>query len=667
MGSRRRSHRRSGKPVENAPAAQTSGAGTKILLGVLVVVAVAGLVVAALWSRDAQPAPPVVDTTPLPPALPVASGAASGFNVLLITLDTLRADRVGCYGYVGAQTPVLDGLAADGVRFADAVTCVPITLPAHASILTGQDPPRHGVRDNGTFKLVDEHTTLTERLKEHGYATAAFLGAFVLDQRFGVGQGFDVYDDEISADYSLPGVEPLNPQRPGNVVTDAAILWLDEHVASAPTTPFFAWVHLFDPHTPYAPPEPYRSRFAGRPYDGEIAFTDAQVGRFIERMRAHNLMDNTLIVAIGDHGEGLGDHGESTHALLIYGSTMRVPLIMHCPSVLPAGAVVADRVVSVVDIVPTVLDLLGLPALAGDGMSQLVGDADPLRAVYQETLAPQIGHGWSPLHGLRRHHDKYILAPAQEYYDLVRDPGELNNLWDRGADAGFALADALDERMTAFAAVAPVGDAQVAPDDDAIRKLAALGYVSGGSTTPTAGADLPNPKDMVRIAGERMAQASLAVNSGRGAEVIPMLTELTQISPGDAAVWSLMSVAHMQAGNLDESIRTRVRSIELQPRDASSWVMLADLQHVKGDVRASIESLDRAQRLDPDFGGSYLSMALHAMYAERYQSALELCATARYRDPSRYTQRSWSLQARIYDKMGRPVEAAEARRLAGQE
>ncbi len=603
-------------------------------------------------------------TSTLQPAIEAQSGAAAGFNVVLFTLDTLRADRLHCYGYEKIATPALDALAAEGVRVDDAVSVVPMTLPAHASIMTGDYPPRHGVRDNGTYRLAAQQETLAEHLKSQGYSTAAFIAAFVLDRRYGLAQGFDVYDDAITPEQGAAGGEPLNPQRRGDVVVDSATRWLQAHEKAASGQPFFMWIHLFDPHTPYDAPEPFKRRYSRNPYDGEVAFLDMQVGRFVDRLRELGLLERTVIAVVGDHGEGLGDHGESTHSLLIYESTIRVPMIFHSPAIIREGQVVRGRVAATVDVVPTLLDLLGLDAGGHDGESLLKKPVDPDRAVYVETLAPKLNHGWSPLYALRRHHDKYIDAPTPEYYDLKSDSGELHNLWAGNQGETDALASRLAAQMESFATVEPIEGAEVELDSEAIEKLAALGYVRGRAIEE--GESLLDPKDMIVQWDSRMKRASSLVSARRPKEAIQLLNSLLQESPRDASLWSLLSSAQAQASQLDAAITSRMKAIELQPNDAGVWVALSNLQLVKGDLDGWNISLVEAERIEPELGAIFIARALRAMYAGSYEDALAYCLEARRRDPTRSTVPSRSLEEKIR-KMMRESGKAEAAANSAQE
>ena len=342
-------------------------------------------------------------------ALP-AGEKPSDLSVLLVTLDTTRADHMGAYGYQGIETPTFDRLAREGVLFEHAESAAPLTLPAHSSIFTGLFPPEHGVRDNGGFFLAPSQVTLAERLKAAGLETGGFVGAYVLDHRWGINQGFDTYFD----DFDLSKVKAMSLasiQRPANEVADHVIDWLN-HTGDHR---FFGWAHFYDAHTPYDPPEPFKSRYPGHPYVGEIAFVDSQVGRLIDWLEAHHRLDRTIVVVMGDHGESLGDHGEAAHGFFIYQSTIRVPFVIRAPFALTRGRRVAD-VVRSVDVMPTILDLLGLPLhgkVEGKSLVPLMTGATREMGLeaYSEAVYPRYHFGWSDLRALHVGRYKYIEAP----------------------------------------------------------------------------------------------------------------------------------------------------------------------------------------------------------------------------------------------------------------
>ena len=388
-------------------------------------------------------------------------------GVLLVTLDTARADRLSPYGFVGTRMPHLERLASQGVLFEQAFSVAPLTLPAHVSLFTGLLPPSHAVRDNADQPLSAAHSTLAERLQSRGFKTGAFVGSVVLQSDRGLAQGFDTYSDVPSR----PGAPPTR-QRPGNLVVDEAIEWL-EGTAGAP---FLLWAHLYDPHAPYDAPEPYR-RAHTDPYVAELLFADAQLGRLLDALDRLQLADRTVVVVAGDHGEGLGDHGEETHGLLVYDSVLRVPLIVRAPAIQPRR--IAD-VVRLVDVAPTVLDLLGVEAPPSDGTSlvrALNGGRLDVEA-YAESLYPA-RLGLAPVHALRDGRFKLIDGPEPELYDLERDPFEQHNV----IGARVRVADAMRVRLATI--VAPgAAEANAVLYKDVPRelreRLAALGYVVNG-------------------------------------------------------------------------------------------------------------------------------------------------------------------------------------------
>src|SRR5262245_18623510 len=377
-----------------------------------VVLALGAAALAAAWSVFVGPLAGVRRFRPARPR-----------NLLLVSLDTVRADRLGCYHYAAAQTPNIDALAAGGLRFEQATTVVPLTLPAHSSLMTGTFPGWHGVRDNGGFYLEDDQLTLAEILRERGFRTGGFVGAFVLDRRWGIAQGFDRYFDDFDLDRfpSAAGMDMI--QRPGSEVVDRALEWLQTDRQQ----PFFAWVHLYDAHTPYEAPEPFRSRFPPTrdgAYDAEIASADAQIGRLVDALRADGRLADTLVIVVADHGEMLGEHGELTHGFFIYEAATRIPLIVSGPGV-PAR-VVADQVL-IVDVMPTALALVGIKVpdqVQGTNLMPLARGEHLGLVAHSESWYPRYHYGWSELRSIQDERFKMIRAPRPELYDLATDPRE---------------------------------------------------------------------------------------------------------------------------------------------------------------------------------------------------------------------------------------------------
>ena len=348
------------------------------------------------------------------------------YNALVVTVDTIRADRVGAYGFQDVETPVMDSLADEGILFEAAYGPTPLTLPSHTSLMTGTYPVHHGVRDNGGFVVPEDLETLAELFQSNGYRTGGFVSAYVLDARWGLDQGFDAYYDEFDVTgqrvVAMGGV-----QRPADEVIDEAIAWLDDGEG-----PFFLWVHLYDPHAPYEPPEPYRSLYAGRPYLGEIAFTDSQIGRLLEHVEERGERDRTFVALAGDHGESLGEHGEVQHGLFVYEGAIRVPLIFWTPFDAYRGVRRAEPV-SLVDVAPTLLEMTGIPVPRRAHGASLVSRFDPRTEVeappvYSESWYGRLHYGWSDLRALIDGTTKLIESSEPELYDLQDDPGEERDL-----------------------------------------------------------------------------------------------------------------------------------------------------------------------------------------------------------------------------------------------
>jgi len=514
----------------------------------------------------------------------VDPGAASGFNVLLVTLDTVRADRFGCYGYAPAETHACDALASRGVRFDDAVTSVPLTLPAHATILTGLLPYNHGVRENGKHRLAEGHLSVAEVLSSLGYDTGAFVGCFVLDASFGLDQGFDVYDFDVDMEGYRPTMADYN-ERPASAVTDSAIGWLDRREAAGAASPFFMWVHYFDPHLPYKSPYQRLPRFALRPYDAEIAFADYHLGRLIQRLEQDGILNETLVVLVGDHGEALGEHGEPTHGMLLYDGTLRVPLIISCPTLFDGAYVVSDRIVGLVDLRATIEDLLGIASPhPGDGMSLLEPDFRPDRPIYIETESPRSYAGWSPLYGLRTHRHKYVLAPAPELYDLASDPDESRNVYAPDDPISTSLEQALAELMSREGFDTGTG----APlSDEEIERLGSLGYII---TLKRPRRDsLPDPKAMMSVYNDAFTSQALYFG-GSFEEAAALAETVLERSPDLTAAVRVLAFSYLKLGRADDAVALLGDSVERNP-DVYLIRSLAQLLILEGRYREAEEVL----------------------------------------------------------------------------
>jgi len=532
-------------------------------------------------------------------------------RVVLVTIDTLRADRVGCYGAVGTETHTLDALAARGVRFETAIAPAPITLPSHATLLTGLEPPQHGVRHNGQFRLREEVPTLAEAMRAGGFATAAFVSAFVLDARFGLARGFDVYDDRLGLDagrHLVVGVEARSADR----TVDAALAWLD----GAPDR-FLLWVHLYDPHSSYDPPEPFASRFRGRPYEGEIAFADAELGRLLAGVTERFGERGTLIVATSDHGESLGEHGEPTHTLGIYDATQRVPLILAGPG-LPRAGMVQDALARLSDVTPTLLALAGLPALpgaAGESLLPLVAGAPSAeRVAFLETLATQLDFGWSPLFGVRTSTQKYVRAPRPELYDLVVDPHELVNRADAEPSRVAELDALLSQRMGATAASSSY---TLAPEERA--RLEALGYVSHVEATPATSLDQvggPDPKDeMPKLAP--LFEAMALLDRDRPQEALARLAAFDSLGPD---LELLRARAALGAGELVLARHAAERAFALAAQP-EALVLAGRVAEAEGSAERASVAYEQALALDAENAPAAVGLARLAEAAGRRDEA----------------------------------------------
>jgi arylsulfatase A-like enzyme/Tfp pilus assembly protein PilF len=619
----------------------------------------------------------------------IAPGALRGSNVLLVTIDTLRADRVGAYGSPLGLTPTLDRLSREGLKFDVVYAHVPLTLPSHTTIMTGVYPFTSGVRDNGSFRFDGARPTIASALRAAGYRTAAFVGAFPVDARFGLNAGFDVYDDNYG---SRPAGGELSVlERPAEQVLAPAYDWIANSANREPRTanpepknqnqnqnqnpnperrtpnpeprPWFAWVHLYDPHDPYEPPEPYRSRYAADPYAGEVAYADAALGGFLDRLRSAGALDRTLIVMAADHGESLGEHGERTHGLFAYNATLRVPLIVWAPPIVRPGVVSAPA--RLVDVMPTLLDLVGVDAgRAVDGRSVRPGAQAPAADTgsYFEALNANLSRNWAPLTGIVQSGVKLIDLPVPELYDLGGDPSEQQNIYARRTD----LAKPLEQRLDALTARA-AKPAAASVDAETARRLQSLGYIVSSAPRPartfTARDD---PKNLIglqnrldaaldalkrddaataeqllrSIVGERgdftVASERLAFlyhETGQLPRAIVTLEAAAKASPGDAELLATLGEYLQQAGDLDRSaavletaIRVNAAAIDAHEKLGVTYTRMRRFGDAEREFRAVLAS-------DPSSPTTYNNLGSMYLSANRNDAAIDALTRAIALDP----------------------------------
>lgn len=596
--------------------------------------------------------------------------AFSPLNVIVITIDTLRADHLGCYGYRAVKTPNIDALARQGILFWQAYTPTPVTFPSHTSIFTGTYPPFHGIRNNGNFILDSKALTLAEILTEHGYRTAAFIGAYVLDSYYGLDQGFQTYDDDFSEGKS--NEQELYQEKNAEQVTQEAVKWLEKNGQDR----FFIWLHYFDPHAPYSPPSPFREEYSHNLYDGEIAYTDYWLGVLFRQLQKQKLDAKTLVILTSDHGESLGEHDELTHGVFIYDSTLRIPLIIK-GSQLPSSKTVSTQV-RTIDLLPTILQILGinLPGqIQGQSLLNLVnGQPDKKeRILYCESYLPYYNHGWSPLSGIRTHDWKYIRAPKPELYDLRKDPAERRNrIGELSAVRGKMEA----ELSSLLSSIAPPPKAEknrhteatdgnqaaFVPDQDRLKRLMSLGYISTASSIKPKEGSLADPKDKIgllnylnrgmgfledkdpnRAIREFKTLVEMDPNNTFGHLILG--STYCQVKFYDLALQEFLTVARIDdmymdihnrlasvyqiKGLSERAIEEYKLSIRNYPRCAENYNLLATVYIDLNRYDEAIEQLKEALRLKPDFIRAHNNLGLaygrkksYALAIEEFQAAL---------------------------------------------
>ncbi len=569
-------------------------------------------------------------------------------NIVLITIDTLRADR-----FTPALMPALTALGARGVVFGQTRSVVPLTLPAHVSLMTGALPPAHGVRENGIHRFDRRVPTIAEVLHTQGYDTAAFVGAYVLDRRFGLNVGFATYDDHIARDPAA--TDRLQAERRGDQVMDAALAWLASRTSQAspsdatppaasrpapsergesrdrPPAPFFLWIHLYDPHAPYTPPAEFLQKAGGRAYDGEVAFADAQVARLVSALDAAALGERTAIVVTGDHGESLGEHGEQTHGMLLYEAALRVPLIVSAPGLARATR---DDAVSLVDVAPAILQMAASP-VPGTMTGRSVLAPPAVHDVFAETEYPRVA-GWSPLAALVDDRWKVIRSSGTELYDLRSDPGERTNLASGRASAAQAMAD----RVSALgrAAAAPAAAAQ---SPEVAERLRALGYVASARASPVAAGERQNPaahiatwvtfeRALAELEGGKASAAAARLRplaeahpraqlfastyaqalaaAGQPRAAVPIYRTLIGEYPQDAMLYHALAVAARDGGLLDEAERAERAAIALDPALPTAHNGLGLVLADRGREAEAVPAFAEAVTLDSTNAGYWTNL-----------------------------------------------------------
>lgn len=581
-------------------------------------------------------------------------------NVLIITVDTLRADRLGVYGDKDGLTPNIDALARDGVVFEHAIAQVPLTWPSHAAIFTGTYPFHNGVEDFTGQPLSDKVRTLAESFKANGYATGAVVSSFVLDRSWGLGRGFDSYDDAFSGRQFVQKDLGLVERRADESV-DHALRWLDANAGKS----FFFWLHLYDPHSPYDPPEPFASKFKKQPYDGEVAYADSQLGRLFAWLKQapHDVYDNTVIVFLSDHGESLGEHGEKEHGFFIYNSTVQIPLILK-----PAKdeKIAPDRTVAAavesIQVGPTVLQMAGArdaieTQFEAESLVPLLNGqrTNAERSAYSETTYPLNSFGWSPLRGVQTERLQYIEAPRQELYDLQADSGEGSNLAEQQAETAARMRNEVHNRLTRYNPSGHGNGGDSGAHAEVIDKLRSLGYVAYKAPPAAEGAKLADPKDKLPVFHDilratdlmtvgNFAAAGVLLDKLRSEEpnlyLIPFLQgeaaehaqqwsaaekhfgRALQLNPGfDQAALGLARALGYE-GKTDKAVGLLQSLVSANPRDFRALFLMAQLQ-ARTNPQAGREALDKVLRIQPNFAPAYRERGMLNVAAQDYQAGAE--------------------------------------------
>lgn len=561
------------------------------------------------------------------PKLPPGDGR---LNVVLITLDTIRADRLGAYGNTRIETPFTDGLAARGVLFERCIAPAPLTLPSHTSIFSGTYPIYHGVRDNGDFTVPADLTTMAQLFHEKGYRTGAFVGAFVLSARWGLNRGFDTYTEPTGAS-AAEVLSMGDVRRRGEAVVEDALVWLRQPSSS----PFFAWIHLYDPHLPYDPVPPFRERYPEDPYQAQVAYSDAQLGRVGAYLDSTGLANRTMVIFAGDHGEGLGDHEEIDHGLFVYQTTVRVPLIITHPA-LRSGGIRRPEVVSLVDVLPTVMDAIGLRRpgeVQGQSLWPLLGGEGTFRErpVYAETQYPRLHFGWSALSSLQERHLQFIGSSEPELYELAKDPGQKRNLLEAKPERLAEMKRRLGDLEASLGRNAKT--ASQAPDAETIAKLRSLGYLAGAGSLSQGGGDtLPSPRRKLSIYN-LLIQAQDATAGGDEALAEQRIREVIQADPGVVDAWTMLGSLFHRQGRAGEAVSALREAAQRRPGDPTISSSLATTLISASQPEEARRVLEAAQKIQPEDPRIYFLLGMVADREGRDDDASVLYHKALARNP----------------------------------
>lgn len=625
----------------------------------------------------------------VPTAKPTHAARIPTTNVFLITIDTVRADHLGCYGGQSARTPAIDQLARDGVVFENAAAQVPLTWPSHAAILTGTYPFQNGVQDFTSPPLDAKFQTIAQALKRHGYVTGAVVSSFVLDRSFGLGRGFDFYDDAFPAS-AFKQAEISLVERDAGQSVDHALGWLkSQHTAGG--RPFFLWLHLYDAHSPYRSPEPFASEYRDRPYDGAISYIDSQLARVFDWLRSTGVYDRTMIVLASDHGESLGEHGEREHGYFLYSATTRVPLIVKMAGKMHAQERI-ERAVETTAIPNTILRALALQDPAQQQFQAedlLLGRDDS--AAYSETFYPFSSFGWSPLHALRSERYHYIDAPQPELYDTKADPGETQNIISKQPAMASVLKQALAQREASKSPVeSKQGGPQLSPE--AVAKLRSLGYMAYRLpvSEEQIKAGLPDPKQKIDEFNTILRATDL-FHSGKYADGAALLATVQQSDPklylipfmlGEAALqqrdWktarqqlesalklnptfdqaiTALSRAYFELGDVAGARDSLRKALQQNPNNFRAWFELGEIE-AKSDPASAEDAFVRAVKIQPNFGPAQLDLGMALYTGHRYAEAIAHLESAAKSDAENAI--SWNALGICYSQTGKLKKAVSS-------